>query len=225
MPGRWGLPPLAPGRADPRKERRATMNGAPTAPPPRPAPVRGTRPPATRLHLGHILLLVLAVGAALIVGTLWLLVTKARPTAQAMQSTLLPAWTHQGITYAPGEPLLPTQTAATTDPMTGVNAKLSALLTELERQKLEVEALKKRPTGTTVIQQGQQRAPNATPPAKQSTPMLYVSHDVKDTPPVPKTPEYTLAPGATKLACIVETAVNSDVEGYFTAKVSTNVYD
>ena len=55
--------------------------------------------------------------------------------------------------------------------------------------------------------------------------MFYVSHEVKETPPATKTPEYTLAPGATKLACIVETAINSDVEGYFTAKVSTNVYD
>src|SRR5439155_10490641 len=41
----------------------------------------------------------------------------------------------------------------------------------------------------------------------------------------PGTTEYPLAPGATKLPCIVETAVNSDVEGYSTAKVSTNVYD
>ena len=55
--------------------------------------------------------------------------------------------------------------------------------------------------------------------------MLYVSHEVKDAPPVPKTPEYALAPGATKLPCVIETAINSDVEGYFTAKVSTNVYD
>ena len=33
------------------------------------------------------------------------------------------------------------------------------------------------------------------------------------------------APGATKLPCQIETAMNSDVEGYFTAKVTTNVYD
>jgi type IV secretory pathway VirB10-like protein len=35
--------------------------------------------------------------------------------------------------------------------------------------------------------------------------------------------EYILAPGAAKFPCMVETAINSDVEGYFTAKVSTNV--
>jgi type IV secretion system protein VirB10 len=34
-----------------------------------------------------------------------------------------------------------------------------------------------------------------------------------------------LAPGATKLPCILETAINSDVEGYLVCRVSTNVYD
>jgi type IV secretion system protein VirB10 len=55
--------------------------------------------------------------------------------------------------------------------------------------------------------------------------MLYVSHELPQAPPAPKATAYTLAPGATKLPCIVETAVNSDVEGYFTAKVSANIYD
>jgi type IV secretion system protein VirB10 len=55
--------------------------------------------------------------------------------------------------------------------------------------------------------------------------MLFVGHDAPASAPTPKTTEYTLAPGATKLPCIIETAMNSDVEGYFTAKVSTNVYD
>src|SRR5439155_15054787 len=49
--------------------------------------------------------------------------------------------------------------------------------------------------------------------------------DVKDASLPPKTTAYTLAPGTTKLPCIVETAINSDVEGYLTARVSTNVYD
>ena len=34
-----------------------------------------------------------------------------------------------------------------------------------------------------------------------------------------------LAPGATKLPCVVETKIVSDVEGYFTCKVTTNIYD
>jgi type IV secretion system protein VirB10 len=36
---------------------------------------------------------------------------------------------------------------------------------------------------------------------------------------------YQLAPGATKLPCIVETAMNSDVQSHFTAKVRNDVYD
>ena len=55
--------------------------------------------------------------------------------------------------------------------------------------------------------------------------MLFVTHELPVTAPAPKTSAYTLAPGATKLPCVVETAINSDVEGYFTAKVLTNVYD
>jgi type IV secretion system protein VirB10 len=56
--------------------------------------------------------------------------------------------------------------------------------------------------------------------------MLFVHHKVPEAKPGPTaTPLYTLAPGATKLACVVETAINSDVPGVFTARVSTNVYD
>jgi type IV secretion system protein TrbI len=92
--------------------------------------------------------------------------------------------------------------------------------------KLELEALKKRPTGGTVINQPAQQAAKAPPPTpKPYGSMLFVQHDVKDAPPKSTTVEYELAPGATKLPCIIETAINSDVEGYFTAKVSTNVYD
>jgi len=132
----------------------------------------------------------------------------------------------QAQTYQPSEPLLPKQAESTPDPLAGLNAKLAQLLAELERQKLELEALKKRPTGTTVIQPGQQQTGKTTPPAKQSASMLFVEHQLKE-PEAPKStiPEYTLAPGATKIQCIVETAINSDVEGSFTAKVSTNVYD
>ena len=57
------------------------MNGAPTAPspPPRPAPGRFPHPPATRLYLGRIVLVVVVVGVVLLAGTVWLLTTKARP--------------------------------------------------------------------------------------------------------------------------------------------------
>ena len=182
------------------------MNGAPTAPPPPPRPAPGRLPhlPATRLHLGRIVLLVGAVGLALLAGTLWLLTTKARPTTQAVDSAVWPAWMRQAQTYQPAEPLLPQHAEATPDPMAGLNAKWAQLLAELERQKLELETLKKRPTGTTVIQHEQQAA-KTTPPAKQSASMLFVEHQLKE-PETPKStvPEYTLAPGS-KIACIVET--------------------
>ena len=52
-----------------------------------------------------------------------------------------------------------------------------------------------------------------------------VSHDLKEATDGPKASEYTLAPGATKLPCILETTIISDVEGHFTCRVTTNVYD
>ena len=55
--------------------------------------------------------------------------------------------------------------------------------------------------------------------------MLFVSHDVQEPSDGPKASEYTLAPGATKLPCILETKIISDVEGFFTCRVTTNVYD
>jgi len=114
---------------------------------------------------------------------------------------------------------------ATADPNAALLAKLSALEAEMARLRLEQDALKKRPTGTTIIQQGQPQAAKATPPSTTSASMLFVEHQLKE-PEAPKAKlaEYLLAPGS-KLPCIVETAINSDVEGVFTAKVSTNVYD
>jgi type IV secretory pathway VirB10-like protein len=41
----------------------------------------------------------------------------------------------------------------------------------------------------------------------------------------PQEPTYVLAPGATKIPCQIETAMHSDVEGYFTAKTRVAVYD
>src|SRR5262249_40939861 len=120
----------------------------------------------------------------------------------------------------------PKQAETPADPNAALLAKLTALEAEMQRLRLEQEALKKRPSGTTVIQQGQQQAAKTTPPSKTSASMLFVEHQLKEPEAVKsKVPEYTLAPGATKLPCVLETAINSDVEGYFTAKVSTNIYD
>jgi type IV secretion system protein VirB10 len=176
--------------------------------------------PVTRLRGGRVALLAGSIFVLLIGGTIGLLLTKARTfTPPTVDSTAWPAWMRQSQTYPQSEPVLPKTAEVTPDPNAALLAKLAALQAEMERQRLELEALKKRPAGTTVVQHPQQQA------AKMSASMLFVAHELKDPPPAPSATEYTLAPGATKLPCIVETAINSDVEGYFTAKVSTNVYD
>jgi hypothetical protein len=64
----------------------------------------------------------------------------------------------------------------------------------------------------------------AAPPApKPHRPMLFVSNKVDRNAPDEDT--YLLAPGATKLPCVVETAMNSEIQSQFSAKVRTNVYD
>jgi type IV secretion system protein VirB10 len=83
------------------------------------------------------------------------------------------------------------------------------------------------------IQRGQQAARPVPQPAATSKPaprppgpaLLVTNKPEIPTTPASTGPEYTLAPGATKLPCVIETAINSDVEGYFTARVTTNVYD
>ena len=207
------------------------MNGAPTAPPPPPPPSRPPhayppRLPATRLHLGRIVLLFVVVGMAVCGGVAWLLLTKARPTATAVDSAIWPAWMRQAQTYAPAEPVLPQGASAVPDPMAGINAKMAQLLAELERQKLELDMLKKRPTGTTVIQQGQQHVGKTTPPPKQGASMLFVHHELHE-PEAPKStvPEYTLAPGATKLACWSKRPLTVMSLGILRRRSRRNVYD
>ncbi|HSX78180.1 MAG TPA: hypothetical protein VLQ80_06370, partial [Candidatus Saccharimonadia bacterium] len=179
-----------------------------------------TFPPVTRLRVGRLLLLLVVGASALLGGTFWLL-GSTRPTlpAAVTDSTAWPPWLRQAQTYPAPETKPPAQAATAEVDKTAIEvAKLRA---DLLRQQQELEELKRR---------GMVKSPTAAPaqvvPRRQAPPpMLYVSHEVKDTPAPPKTPEYTLAPGATKLPCIVETAMNSDVEGYFVAKVSTHVYD
>src|SRR5712691_5031651 len=208
---------MAPGRWHAGTE--AAMNAATFSRPPSLVPV-------TRLRLGRVVLLAVVTMAAMVGGALWLLTTKARPLlTPTIDSTAWPAWLRQAQTYPTSEPEPPKAAAPVTDPNAALLAKLNALLAEQERQRQELEALKKRPSGTTIVQPQQGQAAKVTPPPKSHAAMLFVAHDLKEPPPAPKATEYTLAPGATKLPCLVETAINSDVEGYFTAKVSANVYD
>jgi type IV secretory pathway VirB10-like protein len=175
---------------------------------------------ATRLHAGRILLVVaLLVGAGI---AAWITVFHkgAKGTVAPTESSTNPGWTASQLHYEKPEGHAEAPAPKPVDLTAAELAKLRAMLAQMQA---EIDALKNRkpPAATTVVQQ----QPKPEPPKKVPGSMLFVHHDVKDAPPKASALAYTLAPGATKFPCIVETAINSDVEGHFTAKVSTNVYD
>src|SRR6266571_8056217 len=175
--------------------------------------------PVTRLRLGRVLLLLVVGATALLGGTVWLLQTKAHPlVAPTIDSTAWPAWLRQSQAYPAPEVKAATPVATPPDPLA---APLAALRAELIAQQQAIDELRRR--GLSPPQAPAK--PHAPPPQKPPASMLLVSHEMPAPPPQHKSGEYTLAPGATKLPCLVETAINSDVEGYFTAKVAANVYD
>ena len=181
-------------------------------------PAFGT--PATRLHAGRILLVL-----ALLLGTgiatwVWVFHKGAKGPSAVTESGVNPGWTAAQMHYDKPE----VKAEAPAPPLVALTAaELARIKAMLAQTQAELEALKNRkpPAATTVVQQ----PPKPQPPQKVPGAMLFVSHDIKEGVPKPGTLEYVLAPGATKLPCIIETAINSDVEGYFTAKVSANIYD
>jgi hypothetical protein len=179
------------------------------------------RAPATRLRPWRI---AFVVGLALLLGVAIFVVLlsqrgKGPPVGETGATGTDPGWTASQLKY---DAILPEPAPATPAPVDTLGPKLAALMARLAQMEAELAELKNRkPTQTTVVQQ----RPVDQPVPARPTPMLFVSHEIKDAPPVSKEPLYLLAPGATKLPCEVETVVNSDVEGYFTAKVTTNVYD
>jgi type IV secretory pathway VirB10-like protein len=88
----------------------------------------------------------------------------------------------------------------------------------LERQVLlkRIEELSRRPAPQPVT------APKEPPKVKRA-PMLFTANEVGEG--GPRRGTFRLAPGATKLPCQVETAVNSDVGGHFTLKLTRGVWD
>jgi type IV secretion system protein VirB10 len=150
----------------------------------------------------------------------WVFHRGQRGTAAVTESSVTPGWTASQLHYAKPELKAEAPAPKPVDLTAAELARLRAMLAEMQA---EIEALKNRKTtGTTIVQQQQQQA---APAKKTPGSMLFVSHDVKEGPLPSKTPEYTLAPGSTKIPCIVETKINSDVPGYFTCRVSTNVFD
>jgi type IV secretory pathway VirB10-like protein len=146
-------------------------------------------------------------------------------------ASLEPYWGNQTFNYKKAEPLLPVTAEAPPDLMTPellrLRAELAGTRNEMRSIKGELDELRNRKTTTTVINQGAQQTTTQTPkPTIIPAPLLYGSHDLskEELALGPKVDEYILAPG-TFLPCQVETVMNSDVEGYFTAKVHSNVYD
>jgi type IV secretory pathway VirB10-like protein len=181
-------------------------------------PAFGT--PATRLHAGRILLVLALLAGAGIATWVWLFHKGAGKTTTLTESSTSPGWTAAQMHYEKPEVKAEVPAPKPVDMTAAELAKLRAMLLQMQA---EIEALKNRkaPAATTVVQQ----QAKAEPVKKVPGSMLFVHHDVKDALPKPSALEYTLAPGSTKLPCIIETSINSDVEGHFTAKVSTNVYD
>jgi type IV secretory pathway VirB10-like protein len=187
------------------------LSGFESLPPPR----------ATRILLRWVVLPVILV-AALAAGGFWWLTHGGWKRLQPLierDGVPGPSWLNGSIQY-PQEPTPTPAAAPARDHMSELLAKLMAELTQL---RAEIEALKRVPR-TTVATPPPPPQPAAGQPKPKHGHMLFVSHDVK-APEAPPPHTYTLTPGATKIPCIVETVTNSDVEGYFTAKVRNNIHD
>ena len=182
------------------------------------------RPGVVRLRAGRLIGVLLLLMTLVVGGGLWFLHTYGRKVkTPPVESTTGPAWMKQSVSYPPDAQETAKAGKPAPDRDAEILRQLAALQRQLQEQQEALEALKRRPSSTVINQQAAKAAP-----VKEHRPpgtMLYISHDLKEPPPGPTATEYILAPGATKLPCQIETAMNSDVEGYFTAKVTTNVYD
>src|SRR5215813_683413 len=179
---------------------------------------------ATRSHGKRIALIVLLIFGGAFGGAAYLLRTKAKPLTEAtVASPTTRPWVKQAETYP--DPEKPVEKAPV-QPIDTITSELARLRNELIAMKLKLDELDKRKSGTTIVNTPNNGQAAAKPPEKRPAQMLYFNKEMQDKVVVaPAVAEYTLAPWATKLPCTIEPLMNSDVEGYFTAKVNTNVYD
>ena len=184
----------------------------------RTTPAFGTEP--TRLHTGRILLVAGLIFFAAVVGWRWLFHRPGGGNQAAVESSTAAGWTAAQQHYDKPEVKIE---APAPKPMDLTAAELARSKAMLAQMQAELDALKNRkPPVTTPPAQPQAKAQ---PPQKVPGGMLFVAHEVKDLSKPPGVSEYVLAPGSTVLPCVLETAINSDVEGFLVAKVSQNVYD
>lgn len=201
----------------------------PTMPPPQPPrpPGYGTPPRAftpTCFKLGRLLGL-LAIAAVLLIGSFLvvLFVHGKQRTEKALEAVTASAWVKKTAVHPETPAPKAEAEAAAHDPNAGKWAEMMAKLAALDA-KVNDLAKRKAGTTTTVVNQSTQKAATVPTKPKAAAP-FFVAHELKETPPPSSLETYTLAPGATKLPCVVETRIVSDVEGYFTCRVSTNVFD
>jgi hypothetical protein len=110
------------------------------------------------------------------------------------------------ITY----PVEPTPAVMVKDGRDLTQEQLDALRRELAAQRALLEAMQKKPAQAPAPAPAKTTTP---PPAPKYRPMMFVANTIERTEHLePDT--YQLAPGATKLPCIVETAMNSDIESH-----------
>jgi type IV secretion system protein TrbI len=205
-----------------------------------------TAPRVVHLRAGRLLLLAFLVLLLLAAGAFWMLAQPRKTVSQPLpEATTNPAWMRQATSYLPEDPFQAKLAVAAPAPPPDRSGEILDQLASLRKEsqgtredlakmqqdnhaiRQEVETLKHRPAPLPPPR----NTPPPPAPAKTTPPprppggMLYISHDLKEVPPPPLRPEYTLAPGATKIPFILETKIISDVEGYLTGRVSANVYD
>jgi type IV secretory pathway VirB10-like protein len=177
-------------------------------------------PTIARLQSWRAALIFLLLVALVVGGGIWVLRTygkrlKAKPAEPTAQHTnVKQSWAY--------EPDHGAQKSAATPPDKDAEVlrQMAAMQEELQKQRELLAALQRRPAQTETKESAKPVTERKAPPSS----MLFISHDPEPE-PGPKVAEYTLAPGETKIACSIETAMNSNVEGYFIAKGTTNVYD
>jgi type IV secretion system protein VirB10 len=171
------------------------------------------------LHAGRILLVVVLL-FALAVGA-WVYVFHKRPgkAGSVTESSTNPGWTASQMHYEKPEVKAEAPAAKPVDLTAAELARIRAMLAQMQA---ELDALKNRkPPAATVVNP---QAQKTEPPKKVPGSMLFVSHDIHQGSDAPKANEYVLAP-ATVIPCVLMTAINSDVQGNFVCKVSTNIFD
>lgn len=187
-------------------------------------PAFGT--PPTRLHAGRIALVLCLVGGLGFAAWVWLTRPSGGLGKAVTESSTNPGWTAAQLHYdkpdPKPEPLLPAPVDKYGEQIQKILAMLGKMEERLGTFEGRLKALEERkppPPQQVIKKDPQPVAPKA--PA----PMLYIQHEIKDAHEVKAGKnEYALVPGG-KIPCILETSINSDVEGYFLARVSTNVYD